>query len=106
MTLFPLYHRAFLFAAALGLGLSAAGAAQAFTFEDQSGSAGGQGFTDLQMPGKPKADGGQASRFSDDNGRATYKSGNNTFYFGSPGSFDQRYNSDKLFDPYYRDGRR
>jgi hypothetical protein len=104
MTLSPLHHRAFIIAAAFGLAVSAAGAAQAFTFEDQGASGGGQGFTDLNIPKVPST-GAPDSRFSSDNGLTTYKSGNSSFQFGSRPSFNERYNSNSLFDPYYRDGR-
>lgn len=97
-------YRAVLFAAALGLALSAAGAAKAFTFEDQGVAGGGRGFTDLDIPKVPNA-GVPDSRFTSSNGLTTFKSGNGTFQFGARPSFDQRFNSDNLFDPYYRDGR-
>ena len=97
-----LHRRIVVAAAALGLTLSTIGAAQAFTFEGQSAGEGGQqGFTDLQMPGKPNPD-GSPSRF-DTGGQV--KNGNTTFQFGSRPSFDQKYNPNNLFDPFARDGR-
>jgi hypothetical protein len=36
---------------------------------------------------------------------STMKQGNTTFQFGSQRSFDQRYNTNNLFDPYAREGR-
>jgi hypothetical protein len=33
------------------------------------------------------------------------KQGNGTFQFGGQRSFDQRYNTDNIFNPYARDGR-
>lgn len=104
MTLFSLYHRAFSAAAALALVLSAAGAAQAFTFEDQGATGGGQGFTDLNIP-NVSSTGAPDSRFSSKNGITTYKSGDASFHFGGRPSFDQRYNPNALFDPFARDGR-
>lgn len=84
-----------------------AGAAQAFTFTDQEGNAGGgQGYLDLDTKSSSRSD-VPASRFGTDD-RSTLKSGNATFQFGganSGGSFNQRYNSNNLFDPYARNGR-
>jgi hypothetical protein len=92
-------------AAAFGLMLAAAGAANAFTFQDAPGSAnGGQGFTDLDIPKTPNTE-GQDPRYNFNNG-STYHSGNTTFQFGGQqGSFQQRYNPSNLFDPYAREGR-
>jgi len=104
MTLLPLNHRALVAAAVLGLALSVGGAAQAFTIEDQGASGSGQGFTDLDMPKAPSANPAD-SRFSSSNGMTTFKSGNSSFHFGAQPSFDQRYNPNALFDPFYRDGR-
>ena len=39
------------------------------------------------------------------NGQSTMQQGNTTFQFGSQRSFDQRYNTNNLFDPYAREGR-
>jgi hypothetical protein len=101
-----LRHRAFVCAAVLGLTLSAAAAAQAFTFEDP-GSAGarngGQGFTDLDNPAARDPD-AQVSRFGS-GGQTSLKQGNTTLRFGAQPSFDQRYDSNNLFDPFARDGR-
>jgi hypothetical protein len=90
-------------AAALGLTLAAAGAAQAFTFQDAGSANGGQGFTDLDIPKVPNGN-QQDSRFSDGGG-STYKSGNTTFQFGSQPGFSRRYDPSNLFDPYARDGK-
>jgi len=86
-----------------------AGAAQAFTFTDQNGNTGpAQGYVDLD-PSASRHDVPEA-RFGSPN--STVQSGNSTVKFyggaGSPGSygaFNQRYNSNNLFDPYARDGR-
>ena len=69
--------------------LLAASAAQAFTFENQG----------------PAGD--AAARFDQDrkftgsgNNAGTYKQGNTTIQFGGrPGSVNQQYNSDRMFDP-------
>lgn len=106
MTQFPSYRRAFVVAAALALAVSAVDAARAFTFEDQGAAGGGKGFTDLDIPKVPPGPGGPDSRFNSTNGMTSLRSGNSTIFFGSRPSFDQRYNSDNLFDPFYRDGRR
>ncbi|AXK83208.1 hypothetical protein DW352_23425 [Pseudolabrys taiwanensis] len=84
-----------------------AGAAQAFTFTDQNGNAGNaQGYVDLD-PAASRHD-IPASRFGTPN--STVQSGDSTIkFFGGAGtgggSFNQRYNSNNLFDPYARDGR-
>jgi hypothetical protein len=91
-------------AAALGLTLAAAGAAQAFTFQDAPGNANGaQGYTDLDIPKAPNSD-SRDSRFSSD-GSPTFRSGNSTFQFGSESSFNRRYDPSNLFDPFARDGK-
>jgi hypothetical protein len=89
-------------AAALGLTVAAAGAAQAFTFQDADSANGGQGFTDLNTPKAPNGN-QQDSRFSDTG--STYKSGNTTFQFGSQSGLTRRYDPSNLFDPFYRDGK-
>lgn len=96
-------RRAMFVAAALAL-LYAAPAAHAFTVEDQGGAAGGRGFTDLDKPTVPDRH-APVSRFGNENSQTTIKQGNTTLQFGAPRSFNQRYNSDNLFDPYARDGR-
>ena len=45
------------------------------------------------------------SRFGNENGQTTYKSGNGTFQFGQQRSFEQKYNTDNIFNPYTREGR-
>ena len=80
-------------------------AAQAFTFQDSNGSSGGQGFTDLDKPAAPPDRLGTGSGFGSENGQSSYKQGNTTFQFGQQRSFDQRYNTNNLFDPYAREGR-
>lgn len=104
MMVSSLFGRAAFIGAALGLAVAATGTAHAFTFEDQGGSNGAKGFTDLDIPKVPNA-ATPDSRFSTNNGVTTYKSDFGMFQFGSQPSFDQRYNSNNLFDPFYRDGR-
>jgi hypothetical protein len=94
-------RRVFIFAAAFGLGLVAAvkfvGLAQAFTVDDQSNtnSDGSARFSDPD------------ERFSGSSnaGATTYRSGNTTMQFGPQRSLsDQRYNTDRMFDPNGRPG--
>ena len=93
-----------LIAAAFLAALGAASVAQAFTIQG-SGSSGGSGFMDLDKPAAPPDRFGTGSRFDSENGMSTMKQGNTTFQFGSQRSFDQRYNTNNLFDPYAREGR-
>ena len=87
----PSRHRLAVLAAAFGLALLAAPAAHAFTIEDQSktNSHGSARYSD------PDA------RFSGSgNGQTTIQQGNTTLRFGGQqGSFDQRYNPNRMFDP-------
>ena len=93
-------------AAALAAALLAAPAAQAFTFEGQApGDAGGKAYVDPMQSVAPQAQ-DSGSRF-DNRGAIPQQNG---LYFGvtrnsEPGSFDQRYNANNLFDPYAREGR-
>lgn len=74
----------------------AGSAAQAFTMDNQSNtnSNGGPRYQDLDT----KLSGSDADGGSSDH---TFKSGNATFFFGpsQSGSFDQRYDTDRMFDP-------
>ena len=81
--------------AALGLALMAASAAQAFTIENQTAAGGAsQNFS------------GTDSRFSTgtNNGNSSspvrpgFSSGNSSLRFGGQPSFNQRYNSERMFD--------
>jgi hypothetical protein len=84
-------------AAAYGLALLAASAAHAFTIEDQ-------GATDQTAAARLDQD----RRFSNSgNSQSTLKQGNTTFQFGAQPPFNQRYDSNRLFDPGSRlnDGR-
>jgi hypothetical protein len=89
-------HRSAVLAAAFGLALLAAPAAHAFTIDDQSNtnSDGSARYTDPD------------SRFSGTgNGQNTIQQGNTTIRFGGQqGSFDQRYNPNRMFDPLGRPG--
>jgi len=99
-------QKAILLAAAFAVALAGAGAAHAFTLSDQDGNSGGSDSSSmfLDRDGKaPKTD-APASRFG--SGTTTIQQGNGTLRFGgNGGSFNQRYNSNNLFDPYARDGR-
>jgi len=84
----------------------AATSAQAFTFTDQNGNSGNaKGYVDLDTPASRHDI--PAARFGTPS--STMQSGNSTIkFFGGAGgasSFNQRYNSNNLFDPYVRDGR-
>ena len=94
-----------LITAAFLAALGAAPTAQAFTIQDSNGSSVGAGFMDLDKPAAPPDRLGTGSRFDSENGQSTMKQGNTTFQFGSQRSFDQRYNTNNLFDPYAREGR-
>ena len=89
-------HRLAVLAAAFGLALLAAPAAYAFTIDNQSNtnSDGSARYTD------PDA---QFSGYG--NGQSTIRQGNTTIQFGGQqGSFDQRYNPNRMFDPLGRPG--
>ena len=84
--------------AACGLALLTAplfvGLAQAFTFENQGGVSNDDGSRNAIAD--PDA---RVSRFGSGNGQSTFKQGNTTFQFGAQPSFNQRYDSNRLFDP-------
>lgn len=94
-----------LIAAAFLAALSVVPAAQAFTIENQGGASGGQGFMDLDKPAAAPDRMAPVSRFGNENGQTTIKQGNSTFQFGQQRSFNERYNTNNLFDPYAREGR-
>jgi hypothetical protein len=87
-------------AAACGLALLAAplfvGLAQAFTIENQGSVSNGDGARSAIAD--PDA---RVSRFGsgNGNGQSTFKQGNTTFQFGAQPSFNQRNDSNRLFDP-------
>ena len=87
----PSRHRLAVLAAAFGLALLAAPATHAFTIDDQSNtnSDGTARYVD------PDA------RFSGSGtGQTTIQQGNTTLRFGGQqGTFDQRYNPNRMFDP-------
>jgi hypothetical protein len=78
--------------------------AQAFTIQDSNGPTGGQGYLDLDRPAAPPDRMAPVSRFGD-SGQTTVKQGNATFQFGQQRSFEQKYNTDNIFNPYMREGR-
>lgn len=90
--------------AAAAFALLISGSAHAFTIEGGPGASGlSTNWKDLDMPKAKALD--PDSRFSSENGRTEFKSGDSTFYFGPARSFDQRYDTNNLFDPYARNGR-
>ena len=87
-------HRVLIVAGALGLALSATSVAQAFTIDDQSTAA----SNNAARLADPAA---RLSGNSSDGGPVTIRQGNTTLQFGSqrPSSFDQRYNTERMFNP-------
>jgi len=96
---------AFVVTAALLVALCAASGAQAFTFENQAGPSGGQGFKDTDNTATVPDRHVPVSPFGSTNGQTTVKQGNTTLQFGGQRSFGDRYNSDNIFNPYTREGR-
>jgi hypothetical protein len=81
------------FAAALGLALLAAPAAQAFTIEDHSTSNPGGAARLYDQDGR-------ASRFGSTNdGKTTIRDGNSTLQFGGQQRGDRYFNPDRMFEP-------
>lgn len=97
--------RAFLTAAAFLTALHAVSGAHAFTIEDQGGASGGRGYVDLDKPAAAPDRLAPVSPFNTDSSGSTIKQGNATFQFGQQRSFNERYNTNNLFDPYAREGR-
>ncbi len=97
--------RAFIAAAALLAALAAAPGAKAFTIENQGGPGGGHGFADMDKPASPPDRLAPVSPFNSDSGQTTMRQGNTTLQFGQQRSFNERYNTNNIFDPYTRDGR-
>jgi len=88
-------HRLAVLAAAFAMAVLVAPAAHAFTIENQgaANSDGGARYTD------------PAARFSgSNNGQTVIKDGNTTLQFGQRPSFDQRYDSNRMFNPIPRPG--
>jgi len=97
--------RVFIAAAAFLAALCAVSGAYAFTIENQGGASGGQGYVDLDRPAAAPDRMTPVSPFNTEGGQTTIKQGNSTFQFGQQRSFNERYNSNNLFDPYAREGR-
>lgn len=77
-----------------GLVLLVAPAAHAFTVEQQGGVSNGDGTRSaIADPDE------RVSRFGSSNGQSAVRQGNTTFQFGNRPSFNQQFNSDRLFDP-------
>ena len=98
----PLPHtRAALLAAVLVL--AAAAPAQAFQFQESDGSpTTRQGYLDLDTKAVTDPSKQPTSKL-DQSGEV--KQGNFYLKFNNERSFNQNYNPDNLFNPYYRDGR-
>jgi hypothetical protein len=89
------HHRLAILAAAFGLAVLAAPAAQAFTMDNNSNTNtdGSARYTDPD------------ERFSGNgNGQTKMRQGNTTLQFGSRPSFEQRYDNNQMFDPLGRPG--
>jgi hypothetical protein len=91
--------RVALAAAAFGVALMAASAAQAFTFEsggptNSEASAMRFGSGDSRF----STNSGGSSANSSPASRPGFSSGNSSLQFGGQSSFSQRYNSDRMFD--------
>lgn len=82
-------------AAVVGLVLWAAPAARAFTIDNQANTNadGSARYAD------PEARFGTSS-----DGKTTIRQGNTTFQFGQGQSFDQKYSTDRMFNPLGRPG--
>jgi len=79
--------------AGCAVALFAASAAQAFTLQNQ-GATDSNGDSAAAMRLDPD------NKVSGSNNLGTYKQGNTTIQFGGrPGSVNQQYNSDRMFDP-------
>jgi hypothetical protein len=90
-------RRLAVFAAAFGLALLAAPVAHAFTIDNQSGtnSDGSARYTDPDE---------RFSNSTSGNGQTVIKQGNTTLRFGGQQPFDQRYDTNRMFDPLARTG--
>jgi hypothetical protein len=98
LPLFPPRHRMAVLAAAFGLAVLAAPAAHAFTMDNQNNtnSDGTARYTDPDQ---------QFSGSGSGNGQTTIREGNTSLRFGGQqGSFDQRYDSNRVFDALTRPG--
>ena len=82
-------------AAAFGLALFAASAARAFTIDNQSNSNadGSARYTDPDARFSGSAD-----------GKTVIRQGNTTLQFGGTQSFEQKYSTDRMFNPIGRPG--
>jgi hypothetical protein len=85
------HHRLAILAAAFGLALLATPAARAFTM-DNSSNTNADGSARYTDPDE------KFSGSSSNNGQTVLKQGNTTFHFGGQQSFDQRYDSNRMFD--------
>jgi hypothetical protein len=97
--------RVFVAAATSLAALTVMPGAKAFTLENQGGASGGQGYLDMDKPSATPDRHTPVSPFNSNNGQTTVKQGNTTFQFGQQRSFNERYNTNNMFDPYAREGR-
>lgn len=94
----PMSARTALLAAALAL--IAVVPAQAFTLENGAATGDKQGYTDLDVRGLTTDKPAQS-----DDKKGEIRSGNFYMNFNNQRSFNQQYNNDNMFNPFYRDGR-
>lgn len=94
----PTSARTALLAAALAL--CAAAPAQAFTLENSDAAGSKQGYVDLDMRGITTDKPAQS-----DDKKGEFRSGNFYMNFSNQRSSNQQYSPDRMFDPFYRDGR-
>ena len=86
---------------AIGILMLAGVAAQAFTFNDQPSGGGADSATKFTDP----ADRAKLRMNGKTGDRTTIQGGNTTFQFGGRESFDQRYDSNRMFSPNSLTGR-
>jgi len=85
------HYRLAILAAAFAVAILAAPTARAFTM-DNSSNTNADGTARYTDPDQ------QFSGSGSNNGQTVLKQGNATFHFGSQQSFDQRYDSNRMFD--------
>jgi hypothetical protein len=104
MTRLLSHRRTAFFATAVSLMVAAAVPAQAFTFQNGEGSASGSsGFKDLDIPKVPN--GAADPRFGMNSGQTSMRQGNTTLQFGGRSGFNDQFNPNNMFNPYFREGR-
>ncbi len=86
-------------AAALGLGLLVAPAAQAFTLQEGDGSTTDPRQRYLELDTRPVTETDPSRSGSGGEGASTIQQGGVTLQFNRQRSFDERYSTDHYFDP-------